>query len=65
LTATAITHISVAAASQRTGLAEKTLRNYVWSGKLTKYRIGQTRRIVLDVAEVDALIPVTAARKTA
>jgi excisionase family DNA binding protein len=61
LSAPAITPISVAEASERTGLAIQTLRNWLVAGKLTKYHVGETRRIVLDAAEVDALIPVAPA----
>jgi excisionase family DNA binding protein len=64
LSAPAITPISVAEASERTGLAQQTLRNWIVSGKITKYRVGGTRRIVLDAAEVDALIQL-AVSKTA
>jgi excisionase family DNA binding protein len=64
LNSPAITPISVAEASERTGLAIQTLRNWLVTGKIKKYRVGETRRIVLDAAEIDALVK-PATRKTA
>lgn len=52
---TAPQYESIAEAAIRSGLCEKTLRNYVRQGRLTGYRLG-VRALRLDPAEVDALI---------
>jgi excisionase family DNA binding protein len=46
--------ISVARAVQLTGLGLSTIRGYMASGRLQKYRVGD-RRVALKRADVDAL----------
>lgn len=58
--------LSMAQASERLGVTERTLRAYISRGALTAHRVRGSRLIRIDIVELDGLMrPIPSARKGA